>query len=83
MISIKLALRNILKNRFSFIIGFISLLVGFTVSLLIGVYLYNEINYDKFHEKEDLYRVSFSANFADKNTNYAFSWATFGNKMKA
>jgi putative ABC transport system permease protein len=82
MISIKLALRNIFKNRLSFLIGFISLLVGFMVSLLIGVYLYNEINYDRFHKKENLYRVGFSASFTDNNTNYAFAWAPLGPKMK-
>lgn len=82
MISIKLAIRNILKNRFSYIISFISLLVGFTIILLIGVYLYNELSYDKFHEKENIYRVGFRASFADKNTSYAFSWAPLGPKMK-
>ncbi|MBI9053569.1 MAG: ABC transporter permease [Bacteroidales bacterium] len=82
MTSIKLALRNIFKNRLSFMIGFISLLVGFTVSLLIGIYLYNELNYDRFHEKENIYRVGFSANFANTCTNYAFAWAPLGPKMK-
>jgi putative ABC transport system permease protein len=82
MTTIKLALRNIFKNRLSFIIGFTSLIIGFTVSLFIGVYLYNEINYDKFHEKDNIYRVSFSGGFAEKKTDYAFAWAPLGPALK-
>lgn len=80
-IFIKLALRNILKNRFSFLIVFASLIVGFTVTLFIGIYLYNEISYDKFHKKDNIYRVSFSGSFPSGKTNYAFSWAPLGPKM--
>lgn len=82
MTRIKLALRNIFKNRLSFLIGFTSLIIGFTVSLFIGVYIYNEITYDKFHEKDNIYRVSFSGGFAEKKTNYACAWAPLGPTLK-
>ena len=77
-----MALRNLVKNRFSFLVVFISLIVGFTVTLFAGIYLYNEINYDKFHTKENICRVGFRAGFAEKKTDYAFSWAPLGPKMK-
>ncbi|NOQ25709.1 MAG: FtsX-like permease family protein [Bacteroidales bacterium] len=82
MTTIKLTLRNIFKNRLSFLIGFTSLIIGFTVSLFIGIYLYNEISYDKFHEKDNIYRVSFSGGFAEMKTDYAFAWAPLGPALK-
>jgi putative ABC transport system permease protein len=78
---IKLTLRNILKNRISFLIVSVSLIIGFTVTLFLGIYIYNELRYDTFHENDNLYRVSFSGGFADKKTDYAFSWAPLGPKL--
>ena len=40
------------------------------------------ISYDKFHEKDNIYRVSFSGGFAEKKTDYAFAWAPLGPTLK-
>ncbi|WP_420388123.1 ABC transporter permease [Roseivirga sp.] len=49
----KVALRNLLKHKgFSFI-NIVGLSVGLTCCLLIGLYINEEMSYDKFHENAD------------------------------
>jgi len=46
----KIALRNLLKNKIFSFINIIGLSVGLTCCMLITVYLYNEMSYDKYHK---------------------------------
>ncbi len=55
---LKVALRNILKQKLFSFINIIGLAVGITVCILIYFYVRHERSYDKFHENaERLYRV--------------------------
>jgi len=83
MIFLKLAFRTLWKKKLSTIIALCSLVVGFTIALYVGAYVFHESSYDRFHEKENLYRVSFSGGFAERQTPYAFSWAPLGPRMKS
>lgn len=49
----KLTLRNLLRNRFSTIVNLLGLALGFATFILIALYVYDENQYDKFHEKGD------------------------------
>lgn len=49
--NVKIAARNILKNKKSNIINIIGLTVGFTFSFFILLWVQDEMSYDKFHEK--------------------------------
>ena len=54
------AIRNLLRNPIYALINIFGLSIGITCSLLILIFIKNEISYDKFHEKkDDLYRMVF------------------------
>lgn len=55
---IKIAFRNLFKNKVYSFINIFGLAVGIACCLLIGLYVYNEWSYDEFHSKSDrLYRA--------------------------
>jgi putative ABC transport system permease protein len=59
---LKVALRNILRNKIYSIINVAGLAVGMAVCILILLWVQDELSYDRFHENADqLYRVVFSA----------------------
>lgn len=56
---VKIAYRNILKNKAYSILSIISLSVGMAAFLLIALYNQYELSYDKYHENSDrIYRVA-------------------------
>jgi putative ABC transport system permease protein len=56
------ALRNILSNRIQSVIQVISLVIGITSFILIGLYTRNELSYDRFNEKfKRIYRLEFGS----------------------
>ncbi len=83
MIFLRLAFRTLWKKKLSTVIALCSLVVGFTIALYVGAYVFHESSYDRFHEKDNLYRVSFSGGFAERQTSYAFSWAPLGPRLKS
>ncbi|MEZ4960964.1 MAG: ABC transporter permease [Saprospiraceae bacterium] len=56
---LKIAFRNLLKNKgFSFI-NLFGLTVGLACCMLIGLYIWNELSFDRYHKNADrIYRVS-------------------------
>ncbi len=55
---LKVAVRNLLKHKGYAFINILGLAVGIAASVLIFLYITNEISYDKFHEKADrTYRI--------------------------
>lgn len=56
---IKIAWRNFLKNKAFSLINISGLAIGLTCFLLIGLYVLDELNYDRFHTKADrIYRIN-------------------------
>ena len=49
----KIAWRNILINKSSSLINIGGLSVGMTVTILIGLWIYTELSFDKYHENYD------------------------------
>src|SRR6185295_13371566 len=55
----KIAIRNLLKYKFTSFINLFGLTVGLTCCLLIIVYIQNELSYDRYNEKADrIYRIT-------------------------
>jgi putative ABC transport system permease protein len=55
---IKIALRNLLKHKGYSLINIVGLAVGITCCSLIFLYVYDELNFDRFHAKsERIYRA--------------------------
>src|SRR5215468_6599576 len=56
---LKVAWRNLMKNKIFSFINIFGLSVGLTCCMLITVYLYNELSYDKYHKNVDrLYQLA-------------------------
>jgi len=55
---LKIALRNLIKQKIYSVINILGLAVGLTGAILIFLFVRNELSYDRFHENaERLYRV--------------------------
>lgn len=53
------ALRNIVKNKFYALINVLGLMLGVTSCIFIALYIYDEVSYDRFHQKASrVYRVT-------------------------
>lgn len=65
MNDLKIALRNLLKQRYYALLNVIGLSVGIAGALLILLYVADELSYDRFHAKSDrIYRVNLDGNWA-------------------
>ncbi len=54
----KVAFRNFYREKFYTLLNVMGLAVGIAVSMLIGIYILNELSYDRFHSKADrIYRL--------------------------
>jgi len=68
-----IALRNILKHRIYSLINIIGLAVGITYTILILLYVTDEISYDRFHSKSDrIYRVIEFIDPAERSSSLPF-----------
>ena len=57
--NLKLTLRNIWRHKTFSFINIVGLTVGITSCMLIGVYAYNELSFDKFHSgHNNIYRIN-------------------------
>ncbi len=50
---LKIALRNLVKNKVSSFINVGGLAVGMAVAMLIGLWIWDELSFDKYHQKYD------------------------------
>ncbi|HUX56509.1 MAG TPA: ABC transporter permease [Bacteroidales bacterium] len=70
---LKIAIRNIKRQKFYSFINITGLTIGLITSLLIVLYVVDEFSYDKFHKDADLiYRVNLTARMSGQafNSNY-------------
>lgn len=68
----KTAFRNILKEKGYSIINIAGLTIGITCSMFLGLYILDELSYDRYHENADnIYRVVSNI----KEPDNAFTWA--------
>jgi putative ABC transport system permease protein len=61
----KVAVRNILKHKFYSVLNISGLAFGLTACFLIGLYIFDELSFDKFHkESENIYCVALHGKIA-------------------
>ncbi len=70
---LKIAWRNLLRNKAFSIINISGLAIGMASAILIFLWIQNEVSYDRFHEKED--RIYEAWNQAKRNDEIS-SWNT-------
>ncbi|MBN2356824.1 ABC transporter permease [candidate division KSB1 bacterium] len=69
---VKLAVRNIKKQMLYSIINIAGLALGLTCSLLIFLYIQDEVRYDRYHERaEQLYRVTMREEIGGRTDHFA------------
>ena len=58
---LKIALRNLRKGKAFSVINILGLAIGLTCFMLIGTFVYDELNYDRYpSEAKNIYRVNLS-----------------------
>ncbi|MEX0608200.1 MAG: ABC transporter permease, partial [Balneolaceae bacterium] len=68
---IKIAFRNISRNRIYSTISVLGLAIGITGATLLYLYVNDELNYDNFHDKSDqIHRIVEISESADQETRY-------------
>nr|WKN37786.1 ABC transporter permease [Tunicatimonas sp. TK19036] len=67
----KIILRNVRKQKLYAVLNIIGLAVGLTVCLLIGLYVQDDLSYDRFHQDGDqIYRVDMSFIWGDTDERF-------------
>lgn len=69
---LKIAIRNLLRNKVFSAINIVGLALGIATCLVIMLFVYDELSYDRFNEKADrIFRVVFKASINDGKINEA------------
>lgn len=64
--------RAVNKNRLSFLIKSVGLVLSLAVTILLTAYIYDEIRFDKFHKDVDrIYRITTTSNFNGTENSYS------------
>ena len=80
---LKIAFRNLWKNRVYSGINVFGLAVGLATCLLLTLYVADELSYDRYHERADrIYRVVQHANWEGNTLNLAPTSAPFAPTLK-
>ena len=73
---LKIALRNIWRQKFYAFINITGLTIGLVTSLLIILYIIDEFSYDKFHDDADrIYRVNLMGRMSGQEFNSVYTSA--------
>lgn len=76
---LKLAWRNLLKNKGYTSINVLGLAIGLAACMLITLYVYHEVSYDRFHARAGrIYRANIEIKFGDNHLDLAVCNPPFG-----
>lgn len=75
----KIALRHLQKSKLYALVNIFGLAIGICSCLLIGIYIWHELSYDKFHKNADrIVRVTWEYNFGDAASKVATTGTRVG-----
>jgi putative ABC transport system permease protein len=81
--NLKIAFRNFIKYKTYSFINVAGLAIGLAAAIVIGVYVFTELSYDKFHEKaERIYRIGTFLEFGGNGGRMASTNFTVGPTLK-
>ena len=81
---LKVAFRNLIKNKSLSFINILGLAISIAVCFLITLFILHETSYDKFHHNyEDLYRVTIKGQITGQPIEYAVSMVPLPTALKA
>jgi putative ABC transport system permease protein len=68
---LKIAFRNLVRNKVYSFINIVGLAVGMTVAMLIFLFVSHEVSFDKFHVNGDrIYQVSSLVKYGEQEVNF-------------
>ena len=80
---LKIALRNLVKQKVYSIINILGLAAGIASCVLIVIFITDEFSYDSFHAKADrIYKVALERIYPSHSTHYALVPHSFGDVMQ-
>ncbi|WP_183578021.1 ABC transporter permease [Mucilaginibacter sp. X5P1] len=80
---LKIAWRNLRKNKLYAVINITGLTIGIVSCLLIGIYIRHELSYDRFNENADkIVRVTMEFNHGGGTQKFAFTGTKVGPQFK-
>lgn len=80
---LKIAIRNLIKNKVYSLINICGLAIGLTCFILISMYILDELSYDRFYPNaERIYRINSEIRFGDADLNMALSSDPMGAALK-
>lgn len=75
----KIALRHLQKNKLYAVVNIFGLAIGIASCLLIGLYIWHELSFDRFHKNADrIVRVTWQYNFGNAENNVATTGTKVG-----
>jgi len=76
---VKIAVRNLLKNKIYSFINILGLAIGMAGCVLIGLFVEDEYSYDTFHKNSDrIYRLALERIYPSHSTFYSITPHSFG-----
>jgi putative ABC transport system permease protein len=79
---IKIALRNLFRNKLYSLINLLGLAIGMAACLMIFLWVQDELSYDRFHQKsERIYRVERKFDFRDMHGQAPITSGAYGPAM--
>jgi len=80
---LKIAWRNLVKNKAYSVINITGLAIGLACFLLIALYVMDELNYDRFYPNADrIYRINSDIKFGGANLHMAVTSDMMGQLLK-
>jgi len=79
----RIALRNLRKDKWYSFLNILGLTIGITFSLFLIFYVTDELSYDRYNKNADrIYRINSYIHEKDKNTNWAITQLPLGPQLK-
>src|SRR4051794_24985955 len=79
----KIAFRHLQKNKLYAFVNILGLAIGLTSCILIGIYIWQELSYDRFHKNADrIARITWEYNFGDKTERTELTGTKVGPALK-
>lgn len=80
---LRIALRNLRKDKWYSLLNILGLTIGITFSLFLIFYVTDELSYDRFNKNADrIYRINSYIHEKDKNTDWAITQLPLGPQLK-
>ena len=80
---LKIALRNLFKNKLYSFLNIVGLAIGIACCILIFFYVQNELSYDKYHEHSDnIHRIIMDFSIQDRTIHTATTTFAYGPMLK-